>query len=141
MTKFYVAVHTIITNNEGKLLITKRAEDNDYMPLKWDIPGGTIEEGETVREALIREVMEETNLNISPVRPIYVYSNLSQLPTRQTIQIVYYSRYDSGIIKLNPEEHEEYKWISWTEVDNYDCMDFVKKMIEEIHLDFNTYRR
>jgi 8-oxo-dGTP diphosphatase len=50
-TRFFAAAHALIKNNEGKYLITKRSNDNDYMPDKWDIPGGTVEPGESPEDA------------------------------------------------------------------------------------------
>lgn len=55
MVKFYVAVHALIGHN-GKYLATRRSSLNDYMPLKWDIPGGYVEPGETMEQALVREL-------------------------------------------------------------------------------------
>lgn len=125
MSIFYVAAHALVENEDGRILITKRSSLNDYMPLKWDIPGGTVEVGETVEEALIRELLEETQLNVLPIRPIYAYSNLSQIPNRQTVQIIYLCKYLSGDIVLNPEEHNEYKWINRSELRNFECIAFL----------------
>ena len=100
------------------------------MPLKWDLPGGTVEAGETVEETLLREVREETNLNIKPLYPIYVYNNLDQLPIRQTIQIVYLCECldeNNDVIRLNSLEHEEYKWIDFSELNRFDCIAFLNK--------------
>ncbi len=125
MSIFFVAAHALVVNSEKKVLVTKRAKCNDYMPLKWDIPGGTVEPGETVEEALIRELKEETNIAIVPLHPVYVYSNLSQLPKRQTVQIVFTCKYIEGEITLNPEEHDEYRWIDFSELKNLECIAFL----------------
>ena len=128
MSIFYVAGHALIKNEQGEYLILKRAACNDYMPLKWDIPGGTVEVGETVEEAIKREITEECSLNVLPIAPVYIYSNLSQIPNRQTVQIVYYCKYISGKINLNPEEHEEYKWISKEDLADYDKIAFLDSL-------------
>jgi 8-oxo-dGTP diphosphatase len=64
MNKFFIAGHALIRKGE-EYLVLKRSERNDYMPLKWDIPGGIVEMGETVEQAVIREVKEETGLESS----------------------------------------------------------------------------
>lgn len=125
MSIFYVAAHALVVNEDGCILIIKRSSKNDYMPLKWDIPGGTVEVGETVEEALLREMLEETHLNVIPIRPIYAYSNLSQIPHRQTVQIVYLCKYIGGDIVLNPEEHDEYQWINCSDLKNFECIAFL----------------
>ncbi len=50
----------IIVNKEGQILLQSRA-DRD----KWGLPGGCQELGETMEETIIREIKEETNLNVS----------------------------------------------------------------------------
>lgn len=132
MSIFYIAVHTLVINDENKILVTRRSLKNDYMPHFWDIPGGTVEIGETVEEALIRELKEETSLKIKPLQPIYAYTNLSQLPNRQTVQIVYTSKYEGGSIKLNPLEHDDYEWVDYSEIKNFKCIAFLDELIKKI---------
>lgn len=50
---------------KGKYLLMMRSGKEKIMPSNWDIPGGGIEAGETTSEALIREIKEETGINIS----------------------------------------------------------------------------
>lgn len=72
--KLRLGVSGIIFNEEGKFLLTKR-EDNG----QWCLPGGAVESGETVAEACIREVFEETGLNVRVKRLVGVYSHPDQL--------------------------------------------------------------
>ena len=125
MSIFYIAAHALVVNKDGYILITKRSSKNDYMPLKWDIPGGTVEVGETVEETLVRELLEETHLDVVPIRPIYAYTNLSQIPNRQTVQIIFLCKYLGGDIVLNPEEHDEYQWINCSDLKNFECIAFL----------------
>jgi ADP-ribose pyrophosphatase YjhB (NUDIX family) len=62
-------VAVIIFNEEKQVLLQKRADVE-----LWGIPSGHIEIGETVSEAAIREVKEETNLDIKIKKIIGVYS-------------------------------------------------------------------
>ena len=72
--KLRLGVSGIIFNDEGKFLLTKR-QDNG----QWCLPGGAVESGESVAEACIREVFEETGLNVRVKRLVGVYSHPDQL--------------------------------------------------------------
>ena len=61
-------VSAIIVTGEG-LLLQRRADNR-----LWGLPGGGVEPGESVREAIVREVREETGLEVTPGRLIGVYS-------------------------------------------------------------------
>ena len=64
-------VHLHIINNDGELYLQKRSMNKDIQPGKWDTAvGGHIDYGETVKEALAREVREE--LGITHFIPIHV---------------------------------------------------------------------
>jgi 8-oxo-dGTP pyrophosphatase MutT (NUDIX family) len=102
-----------------------------YKPLKWDIPGGIVEPGETLEEAIIREVREETTLQIQVGKIIYIYANRDQLPIRQTFQAVYLCRFKEGEIRLNPLEHDKYQWMKYEEISSLDMIDFLTELLKE----------
>ena len=58
-----------VIRTPGGLLLQRR-DDNGL----WGLPGGSVEPGESVSEALVREVREETGLEVVPLRLIGVYS-------------------------------------------------------------------
>jgi 8-oxo-dGTP diphosphatase len=53
---------------EGRVLAIR----NEAYPTEWTLPGGAVEEGETLSDAVVREVAEETGVGIEPVRPVGV---------------------------------------------------------------------
>jgi len=63
-----------IVVHDNRILLVRRA--NPPMQGEWSIPGGLVETGETIKEALIREVSEETCLEIEPVRLIEVFERI-----------------------------------------------------------------
>ena len=128
MTAYFLAAHALI-EKDGRYLTTKRASVNDYMPGLWDIPGGTVDAGETMEQALAREVMEETGLRVAIIRPLAIYTNTTSLPERQYFQATYLCRYESGEIKLNPEEHDEFAWLSLEEIAKKECIGFLKDLL------------
>lgn len=116
MEKFQrVGVVALILRDDGKFLITKRSSNNDYLPGLYDMPGGEVELGEDPNYALKREISEETSLEVEILKPIYVYSQL-QNNIRHQIWIIYECKYKGGEIKLNPDEHEEYRWVTKDEL-------------------------
>jgi ADP-ribose pyrophosphatase YjhB (NUDIX family) len=67
----------VIFDRRGRLLLQRRSDGG-----QWGLPGGSVEIGESVREAVIREVREETGLVVSVRRLVGVYSE----PQRQVIR-------------------------------------------------------
>lgn len=108
-----IIVHAIIKHN-NKYLVTKRSKNENVYKEYWDIPGGLANLGETPREALIREVKEEVNLKIKPVKIIHEDSNLDKEKNMIFIRLVYLTNVEDDFnnIKLDPSEHTEYKLIT-----------------------------
>jgi ADP-ribose pyrophosphatase YjhB (NUDIX family) len=63
------AVSAIIFDRRGRLLLQQRSDGG-----QWGLPGGSVEIGESVREAIQREVHEETGLTVAVRRMVGVYS-------------------------------------------------------------------
>lgn len=82
-----VAVDAVVINiKDSSVLLIKRK----YPPLGWALPGGFVEENESVVEALRRELMEETGLTpfLTP-KIIEVYSEPSRDPRGRVISVAY----------------------------------------------------
>jgi ADP-ribose pyrophosphatase YjhB (NUDIX family) len=62
--------------HEGKVLLIQRAQE----PLRgeWSLPGGALELGETIEEAVRREVLEETGLIVEPIAVVEVFDRISR---------------------------------------------------------------
>ena len=66
------AVSAVIFDRRGRLLLQQRSDGG-----QWGLPGGSVEIGECVREAVVREVLEETGLTVAARRLVGVYSSPS----------------------------------------------------------------
>jgi ADP-ribose pyrophosphatase YjhB (NUDIX family) len=69
-TELRPGVAAIVYNGEGRILLQRRSDNG-----LWGLPGGSVEIGESVRDAIVREVREETGLTVEVVRLIGVYSD------------------------------------------------------------------
>ncbi|MEK7459253.1 MAG: NUDIX domain-containing protein [Patescibacteria group bacterium] len=125
MTQFFVAAHAFI-QKDGKFLVTKRMATDGYMPGVWDLPGGTVEAGETVEEALVREVTEETGLTVCIGTPISVYTTLAMLPKRQNVTIIFACDWVSGDVVL--AEHDEFRFVTREELALLDRIHFLQTL-------------
>ncbi|WNG35361.1 NUDIX hydrolase [Archangium minus] len=61
-------------------------------PLGWALPGGFVDEGERLDVAAVREVKEETGLDVELVEQFFTYSDPSRDPRKHTLSTVYIGR-------------------------------------------------
>ncbi|MDO4488265.1 MAG: NUDIX hydrolase [Eubacteriales bacterium] len=78
--RYMLYVLALIEDEDGRFLITRRTLDKKWAAGAWEIPGGGQQAGESSFEAVCREVLEETGLDISGVGfeerfPAYMYRN------------------------------------------------------------------
>jgi len=125
---FKVAAHGLI-QKDNKFLVTKRPLNDDYMPNLWDIPGGTVEFNENIYQCLEREIDEETKLKVDINQTLFVYDYLSD-KFRHQFQIVYHCNYESGEVKLNPEEHDEFRWVTLGEMEQLPKIAFLEELFK-----------
>lgn len=111
--KHIVAVSALVTNENNETLLVKTHWRSDT----WESPGGQVEEGEALDEAVCREVLEETGITIRPIGITGVYYNA----TNQVLSVVFKAEFVSGKIKIQPEEIKEAKFVQLTEanIDQY----------------------
>jgi len=81
-----IAVDGVIIYNNGVVLIKRKREPfRDH----YSLPGGFVEYGETVEEALKREMKEETGLKVRPVKMVGVYSEPGRDPRGHTVSVAF----------------------------------------------------
>lgn len=91
------------------LLLLQRASHESAFPDAWELPGGHVEDDESVAQAVAREVLEETSLVVS--RIIGEVEPMSWTSTHFNVQLNYVVMVQGGAVKLNPEEHSNYRWV------------------------------
>lgn len=64
-----------VIEEDGKILMGNKVRDMGPYPNTWKLPGGGVEEGESLEDAVRREVKEETNLDTEGVKKIGVYED------------------------------------------------------------------
>ncbi len=120
----------IVVNDEGKVLIAKRGVE----PFKglWGIPGGKVDYDETVEQALVREVKEETGLEVQVIGHLGVYSGPDRYEygnTTQTVSNVYVTRVTGGDLQTCVES-TAFQWIAQDEIPEQMCFDH-KTMVQD----------
>ncbi|MHA2140418.1 MAG: NUDIX domain-containing protein [Candidatus Thorarchaeota archaeon] len=107
------AVDVAVTDGE-KLLLVKRGRE----PYKgrWALPGGFVEYGETVEETAVREVMEETGVQIKLESILGVYSDPQRDPRGHTLTTVFTGRPITG----QPKGGDDAAYSSWVNLKSFD---------------------
>jgi len=94
----------------------------------WEFPGGKVEKDEAYESALIREIKEEFNADIEVEK--YIGENIYHYPEKDIKLLFYKANLLSDDIELL--EHEDYKWITKEEKDNYNFAEADMKVFELI---------
>ena len=126
-TKVWNAMSFICFNSEkDKVLILKRADDDESEPGKWCLPGGGVEAGESFEDCLFREVLEETHCEVAE------YDFFKSIVVGTRLRVVYFfgSVVDELGVKVN-YEHSEFAWIKFEDIKNYDFAYNQDKIINE----------
>lgn len=123
----------IIVNTDNKILLLKRADvENIWEPNKWAFVGGTIEEMETPERAVVREIKEETGLNINNFKEKFNVSRNSE-----NVEYVFIAKYDGDPDDINLNfEHTAYGWYYPEEMK---FLDVVPNLNDYLNLAFKKY--
>jgi 8-oxo-dGTP pyrophosphatase MutT (NUDIX family) len=99
------------SHGESLLLLIRRSK-TDTWAMVWEIPRGHVEDKETLEEGLIREVKEETGLDIIPVKFIGKFKYIADNGTRETTQYNYLCILKDSNQKVKLSfEHGTYRWV------------------------------
>lgn len=107
-----LTVDAIILNEKGEVLLIERKNE----PFKgyFALPGGFVDYGEKVEDAVKREVKEETNLDVEIIKLFGVYSDPKRDPRGHTVSIVFLCKKIGGRLK-GGDDATYAKWVKYEE--------------------------
>jgi 8-oxo-dGTP diphosphatase len=106
---FVLSVRAVVRNQAGECLAIRRSASSRYDPGLWEIPGGKSDPGETIEESILREVAEETGLQIELTR--VVGSAQSEIEDKRIAYLILEAQVIGGSLQLS-HEHDAYRWLS-----------------------------
>jgi 8-oxo-dGTP diphosphatase len=111
--KHTVTVSGYITNEQQETLLVKTYWRSDT----WELPGGAVDEGETLDLALCREIFEETGISVKLLGVTGVYSNGS------TVSVVFRGEYNGGNLKTSTETKD----VRFLKIDSSNVMQYITR--------------
>ena len=126
--------------NEERLIsavVILKKQDNDIFvllnerfPNKWELPGGKVEKGESTKEAAIREIKEETNININPKKLITIDEMMPEYKTDKRCNYYGYFTTEKDKIKSGSDA-KNLQWFSINNLPNilWQGEKFIKKTL------------
>lgn len=122
--QFKLAVHAWF-QKDNKFLVIHRSFQDNFMPGFWDTPGGSLDFGEDLIKALIRESKEEVGLDIKVGQLIYCHNSVYK-NTHHWFTLIYQCEIvGDEKITLDPNEHQEYRWVTLKELQQLPKIDFL----------------
>lgn len=104
--EFRITVKAIIFN-QGRILLLKRKKTSRDGHGFWELPGGGLRFGESLEEALQREVLEETSLHVTVIQPVYTFNAIREEKKLQKVGIAFLCTCDVFHVSIS-KEHLEY---------------------------------
>jgi len=130
--QFFVGVHGVIANR-GRIMMLKRAERMPYRPGSWDLPGGHLALGESFEQCLLREIKEETGLDVAIERLLGLHKAVRE-PYLQALYSCRLTVYQQ--VRLRPDEHVEARWVTLEEMAGMEMIPYLERVLGRGLLDF-----
>ena len=124
--QFFVGVHGVIANR-GRILVLKRAPRMSYRAGSWDLPGGHLALGENLESCLLREIKEETALDVTIDRLL----GMNSMAPEPYLQALYACRLTVfQNVKLQPDEHVEHRWAALDELAGLELIPYLAAILK-----------
>ena len=132
-------IASLILNPEKKFLLIQRAPKDDSLPGFWELPSGGIDEGENMETSVIREVKEESGIDISNEGLKLVDSESYSFTKengdiKNVTETTYLVSLDNTPEVILSDEHVNYQWVSLLELEDVfeDKEDLIYKRVNRI---------
>ena len=118
--EYHLSVLGVVARPDGRYLITKRVMTKAWAPGWWEVSGGAAQAGEESYDAVLREVREETGLDVSNAEGGYVFTYHRENPGEGDNYFVdvyrFIGDFEETDIKLQEEETAGFRFASLEEI-------------------------
>lgn len=123
----------IVVNTAKEILLLKRSDDDQWMPGKWALAGGGVEDGESPEIAAEREVKEEVNLVVTKLK------QCAKLYENEQHGVIYLGQCaDESTLEVDPTEHSEHAWVGLHKINEMDGVPGLEAMIKSALLSYRN---
>ncbi len=136
--KYRTVVVGVVQNKEGEYLLCKKPVGEGVYPGQWALPGGGIDEGETMEQALKREMMEEVGLEIDEITPLFFRDDTQPkykggvVDTDVYMVYLLFSCRSVSEVKIDNREFEDFAWVKASDVGAYELNVATRNTFERI---------
>ena len=130
MKKIGISQKAIVFDKEGKFLTLHRTSTAPSNPDKWDFPGGDLDFGEDAIKGIIREIKEETGLEVKDLKPFDIESHIYE-GEEFWVTIAYIAKVIVDKVVLS-FEHDEFKWVTPEEFLKLESPDKLKRFVKNL---------
>ncbi len=124
---FGLAVKAFVTDPQGRWLLIRRAASSKWYPGQWDLPGGKVDAGEDFAAALVREIAEETGLQVELQG--LAGADEFEMPHVRVILIYMRASTPGGEVRVRSGEHEEARWVEPARVAEVDLSEQLRPFV------------
>ena len=121
--EYHLTVLGVLKRPDGRYLITQRKLDKEWGAGWWEVPGGGVNAGEDSRDAVIREIREETGIDVSQAAGGYAFSYKRVNPEEKNNYFVDIFRYTMDIpdsaVHTQEREVMEYAFATLEQIQEY----------------------
>jgi ADP-ribose pyrophosphatase YjhB (NUDIX family) len=120
----------IVADDQGRILLQRRSDN-----ARWALPGGVMDIGESIGQAIVREVREETGLEVEPENIVGIYSDPGHVfayddgEVRQQFSVCFACRIVGGELQIS-EESSDVAFFSPEEIEGLDMHESIRLRIQ-----------
>lgn len=137
--KLFIGAKGLVVR-DGKVLLLRQSSNYEDSVRekdgKWDVPGGRIDSEETVREGLIREVGEESGLDVEPGECLGVFDGFPEIQseTCHVVRVYFVCQAAQGNVVLS-RDHDRFDWVDPENIGEKVLLDDIRDMLDKyVHI-------
>lgn len=126
---YRLTLRAVIRDSQRRILMMQRAVKSPMQPGLWELPGGKIDPGETIDQALIREIKEETGFDVT-LGEVLGYSQWEKSDSR-IAYLIFDIKIKGGELKIS-SEHDSCVWMTADEIKKTNVSPQLRKFADSL---------